>query len=295
MSKNEKKPTRTRTREHRIEVRAPIEQVWKAIVDAEEITRWYAPEARVEPGEGGTYWVSWGEGMAGASRIDAWEPQRHLRLVHLPPEGADASAHENDEPIVDEYWLESDGDTTVVRLVQSGIPASADWDAFYEDTNRGWKMFLAGLRHYVEKHVGRPCRNVLFMHPVDVPVGDAWRRLIGTEGLAASGSLDDIEVGSRRKLTTAFGQKINVEVLVHEPPYTLSLTIDNLEDSLLALDFESFGSEIFLYANLSTFRIEEDEVEKLRDAWKGWIERLFPASGDGSSIRTEPGASAAPA
>jgi len=48
----------------------------------------------------------------------------------------------------------------VLRLVQSGIPATPDWDDFYEDTGRGGKIFLAGLRHYVERHFGQPCENM---------------------------------------------------------------------------------------------------------------------------------------
>ena len=79
----------TRRREHHIEIRTPIEAVWKALVDADEIVRWYAPEAEVEPREGGRYWVSWGEEMAGASRIDVFETERRLVLVHAWEGAAD--------------------------------------------------------------------------------------------------------------------------------------------------------------------------------------------------------------
>lgn len=77
-------------------------------------------------------------------------------------------------------------------------------------------------------------------------------------------------------MTTAFGQKLEIEVLVHEPPHTLSMTIDNLEDSLLALDFENIDGKTFLYANLSTFGIAASQLDDLKKQWKGWIDRLFP-------------------
>jgi uncharacterized protein YndB with AHSA1/START domain len=48
----------TRTQEHEVVVDAPIESVWKAITDAEELTRWFVEEATVEPGVGGTIAVS---------------------------------------------------------------------------------------------------------------------------------------------------------------------------------------------------------------------------------------------
>jgi len=116
----------------------------------------------------------------------------------------------------------------------------------------------------------------MFMQPITIPIEDAWRKLVGPDGLAANGGLDDVELGSRASLTTAFGQKLEIEVLVHEPPHTLSMTIDNLEDSLLALDFENIDGKTFLYANLSTFGIAASQLDDLKKQWKGWIDRLFP-------------------
>lgn len=215
--------------------------------------------------------MSWGEGMAGTSRIEGFERNRHLRLVH---EGEGPTKLE--EPMVEEYFMESDGEITVLRLVQSGLPATADWDDFYEDTGRGWKIVLAGLRHYVERHFGQPCENIMFMQPVRIPVEEAWQKLLGPEGLAAEGDLANVETGDRKSITTAFGQKLEGEVLVLEPPHTLSMRIDNLEDSLLALDFERMGEQTFLYANLSTFGVPAEELEALKGQWRSWLDRLFP-------------------
>ena len=50
----------TRTQQHEIVIDAPLEAVWKAITDAEELTRWFVEEASVEPGVGGTIASSWG-------------------------------------------------------------------------------------------------------------------------------------------------------------------------------------------------------------------------------------------
>ena len=116
----------------------------------------------------------------------------------------------------------------------------------------------------------------MFMQPVRIPVDEAWQKLMGPEGLAAEGDLGSVGTGERESLTTAFGQKLEVEVLVREPPHTLSMRIDNLEDSLLALDFERMGGQTFLYANLSTFGVPAEELEELRGQWKSWLDRLFP-------------------
>lgn len=268
------KKTKTRRQEHVLDIAAPVSAVWKAVSDGEEITRWFAPEAKVEPREGGSYWLSFGEGMAGTAVIEVWEPERHLRTLEIQDPGSSLS----DASVVVEYFLEELPSGTRLRLVQSGIPETSDWDDYYADTNRGWKMFLVGLRHYMEKHLGQPRVNVSFMHPVGRAVEDAWETLIGPGGLAAQGSLVSARVGQRTQLKTAFGQDLEVEILLHDPPYSLSMTIDNLKDSLLALDFERMGGRTFLYANLSTFGVSEDQVQQLEKDWRDWLHRIFPGA-----------------
>ena len=165
----------------------------------------------------------------------------------------------------------------MLRLVQSGIPASADWDSFYDDTGRGWTMFLAGLRHYLERHLGTARDTIMFMQPVTLSLEDAWRKLVGPEGLAIESAIEAIQPGERAAFTTPFGQELEVEVLVHDPPFTLSMRIDNLKDSLLELDFEgSGGKNMYLYANLATFGVADEEVSSLRERWTRWINGVFP-------------------
>ena len=51
--------TDTRSATGRIELHASPEAVWKALTDAAELVRWFPLEARVEPGEGGSIFMSW--------------------------------------------------------------------------------------------------------------------------------------------------------------------------------------------------------------------------------------------
>src|SRR5262249_48486691 len=153
--------TDTRSHVHEIEIDAPIEDVWKAISEADEVTKWFSEEARISPGEGGSYWVSWREGVEGnEQRIDVWYPRRRLRVSNIPPP-KDPNAAPLTTPIVMEYTLESRGNRTILRLVHSGIPTAKDWDGFYEGTDYGWDMFFRGLRHYLEKHRGKQRRHFM--------------------------------------------------------------------------------------------------------------------------------------
>src|SRR6185436_14691953 len=66
----------TRTQQHEIVIDAPLEAVWKAISDGEELTRWFVQEASVEPRVGGTITISWDGEDKSSGTIEAWEPNR---------------------------------------------------------------------------------------------------------------------------------------------------------------------------------------------------------------------------
>ena len=124
-----------RTQQHEIVIDAPLEAVWKAISEGEELTRWFVEEATVEPGVGGTITISWGGDEKAQGRIDAWEPNRKLRKTLMPFEMGPAK-YDGTTPMVDEYTIERRDGKTVLRLVNSGIPNAPEWDGFYNGTEQ---------------------------------------------------------------------------------------------------------------------------------------------------------------
>jgi uncharacterized protein YndB with AHSA1/START domain len=144
----------TRSHETRIEIAAPIEDVWKALTEASEIARWFAPNIKVEPGVGGTFLADWGPGIEWKTAIEVWEPNRHLRL---------AETREQPEPcpLLQDYFLEAEGGKTVLRLVHSGFGTSAEWDNEYEGTRGGWPVCFFRLKHGLEHHRGESIHNII--------------------------------------------------------------------------------------------------------------------------------------
>ncbi|MFY9609149.1 MAG: SRPBCC domain-containing protein [Blastocatellia bacterium] len=269
----------TRRHQHEIEINAPPDVVWKAITEADEITRWFAEEARVSPGEGGSCWVSWGEGQEGTSRIEVWEPGKRFRLINLPAEGdpgpADGTTSVQQAPIVVDYTLESRGDRTVLRLVHSNIPNSPEWDGFYDGTNYGWDMFFRGLRHYIEKHWGKQRSNIMVMQPIQVTRQEGWEKLTGAEGLAASGSLANLNEGQRYSVTTAWGEHLEGEVLISKPGRIIVMTIEPLDNALLSASVEEMNGQTFFYLTLSGFGWEKEKVEASRNQWTTSLKGLY--------------------
>ena len=158
-----------RKHEIEIEIAAPASEVWKALSTAEGIASWFAPGASVEPGAGGKMTISWGEGMEFTTGIAIWEPERHLQTTSDRPEPA--------PPNVIDYYIESRGGTTVLRLVHSGFGAEADFDGEYESTGQGWAIFMKLLKHSAERGID-VCRNVTIMRMVSDSPQEAFDKLM---------------------------------------------------------------------------------------------------------------------
>jgi uncharacterized protein YndB with AHSA1/START domain len=164
----------TRSAAGEVHVAAAPERVWQALTDAHELERWFPLHARVEPGEGGSLWMSWGEEFSEAMPIEAWDPPRHLRTRW--PWGNQA--------VVTDYWLEAEGRGTRVRVVTSGFSLDATWDDWVEGTTRGWAYELRALKHYLERKEGQDRRALFLRRRVRLPREEVWARLIGDGGLA---------------------------------------------------------------------------------------------------------------
>ncbi|HEX8155335.1 MAG TPA: SRPBCC domain-containing protein [Thermoanaerobaculia bacterium] len=209
----------TRKIEKTIEIDADAETVWRAIAEGEGLARWFAPDARVTPGVGGGVWLSWGEGMEWESPIEVWEPNRHLRTADEMPTGK----------IAVDYYLETSGGKTVLRLVHSGF-ADDTWEGELDALDAGWSSFFQNLKLYVERHRGEPREMAWFRHePLEIPIADAFRRTLEALGLSPS-----VKVGDRYRTSNG----LEGTVLVSAPPRGFSGTIANYDDGFLMVEVE---------------------------------------------------------
>lgn len=205
-----------------ITIAADAETVWRALTEGEELKRWFTLDARVRPGEGGAIWMSFGEGMEWETPITVWEPNRRLQTADPAP-----------NKIAVDYYIESKGGETVVRLVHSGFGADS-WDEELDTLGSGWMTFLANLRHYLERHRGEPRTVAHFRHPV-VPLErrDAFPRVMNALGFSTLP-----EVGERYAVTTRGNDRLEGTVLVSAAPINLTATVENLGDAFLMVEME---------------------------------------------------------
>jgi hypothetical protein len=164
--------------------------------------------------------------MDGETRIEVWEPPARLRLL-------DTFGGAVEEPMVQEYALETRGGATVLRFVHGGIPDSPDWDGMYESTKRGWGLFFRNLRHYLEQHPGEARRSRYTVTPLAAAPAEAWRALLDALGVEG-----EPVAGRRYAATTADGDRLEGDVVTAVSASALQLTLDPLDRGLLTLGFE---------------------------------------------------------
>ncbi|MEO7774363.1 MAG: SRPBCC domain-containing protein [Steroidobacteraceae bacterium] len=137
---------KTRGYAHRIDIVAPPASVWAGLLDPALIARWMGPGARVKAKLGGSYYVAPEGGFEREAHIDVFDRGRRLRLIYQHPAGLP----EFDGAIVEDFLLEQEGETTIVRLLGSGIPEGKPWDQYYMKLRFGWERSLARLKVLLE-------------------------------------------------------------------------------------------------------------------------------------------------
>ncbi|EIM02291.1 SRPBCC family protein [Rhodanobacter denitrificans] len=145
--------------EERIELRAPVSRVWRALTDYREFGAWFRVDLSgpFEPGREAIGHITWPgyEHIVWRAVVQVMEPQRLFSFSWHPyatEPGVDYSA---EPPTLVEFHLEAHGEDTVLTLVESGferIPASRRAEAFRMNDD-GWSIQLENIRRHVEGNV----------------------------------------------------------------------------------------------------------------------------------------------
>ena len=127
------------------EIEAPPDAVFRALVEPEELVRWFPSRADSDPRPGGSF----------TYRFDFGDPEKdHVsegryrdvvagELVSYPwkaPQG----------PTEVEFRLRPANGGTELRLAHSGWGEGGEWDESMENHRQGWSFFLGNLKAYLE-------------------------------------------------------------------------------------------------------------------------------------------------
>jgi uncharacterized protein YndB with AHSA1/START domain len=138
--------------EREIAIHAPIERVWTLVTEAEHLGSWFGDAgADIDLRPGGALEVRWdGHSLIGV--VEAVDPTSLFAFRWQQIDVADGADLTSGNSTLVEFALRSDGDTTHVRVTESGfdsldLPADQR-EGLYAGHTQGWQQETAELGTY---------------------------------------------------------------------------------------------------------------------------------------------------
>jgi uncharacterized protein YndB with AHSA1/START domain len=126
-----------------VAIKKPAAAVFQALLDQDEVCKWFADDANVDPREGGRFEVM-DDGFWSKGRVLKLEANKRLSFtLALPEEGVMG-------PTRVEYMLESKGSSTHVSLTHSGFGSGPEWENVFHEFEQHWPENLGSLKRFVE-------------------------------------------------------------------------------------------------------------------------------------------------
>jgi uncharacterized protein YndB with AHSA1/START domain len=236
------------------------------LTDPDELTRWFPLEAHVEPGKGGKISLSWGPEYQGTAPIDIWEPGRRLRWVESG----------SGQQVAVDWTIEAHGGKTLLRLIQSSFAADTDWNQeFYDSTSYGWDFMLVNLRHYLDRHAGKPRLVAWPRVKVEMSREEIYERLAGPRGIFVEGTQGNLHAGQRYSLRTTAGEAWSGRAVFDVPGRGFCVTVEPLNDALAWVAIEGGGPKHDVQLWFSTYGIAQGDVDALENKWLKAIQQIF--------------------
>jgi uncharacterized protein YndB with AHSA1/START domain len=125
-----------------VEVPAPVPEVWKAFSTSEGLSTWLFPNATVDLRPGGDWLVHFPGGSTGGGTIVSFVPEKEIVIAALAPDKFPQVRAARTHAV---FQFEARGNSTVVRLTQTGWQSGDEWTRAYEYLAAGNAQLLATL------------------------------------------------------------------------------------------------------------------------------------------------------
>ncbi|MBN9363365.1 MULTISPECIES: SRPBCC domain-containing protein [unclassified Devosia] len=232
-------------------IAAPIETVWAAMREPEQLLNWFGWDADTLRDEIKFIFADHAEADE-ANRIISfgeYEGVRDWVELHPTPGG------------------------TVLRVVRSG-PVDADWNAFYEDTWEGWITFFQQLRFLLERHPGAKRRTLFLSGRLETP-GALPISALGLEALRTAAD------GSSASSTLPLDETVSGTVW-HHSDRQVAMSVEGWGDGLMVITDQpapNAGPNGGGTALLTTFGLSDAAFAALEQRWTAWWRQRFVKAG----------------
>jgi uncharacterized protein YndB with AHSA1/START domain len=133
-----------------VEVPAPVGEVWRVFTTSDGLSTWLTPNATVDLRQGGEWTARFPGGSTGGGTIVSFVPEKEIVLSAMAP---NQFPHVRAERTRAAFQFEPRGNSTVVRLTQSGWKSGAEWTSAYGYLVAGNAQLMATLH---ERFVSGP-------------------------------------------------------------------------------------------------------------------------------------------
>jgi len=127
-----------------VTVPAPVSAVWEAFTTSAGLSTWLTPGAVVDLRDGGEWTAHFPGGSTGGGTILSFVPEKELVLSAMAPDKFPTVRATRTRA---RFQFEGKGDSTVVRLTQTGWKEGEEWVKAYEYLTVGNAQLLATLHH----------------------------------------------------------------------------------------------------------------------------------------------------
>jgi len=126
-----------------LSIPAPVHDVWEAFTTQHGLSSWLAPDVSVELKPGGDWLVKF-PGSTGGGTIVSFVPEKEIVIDALAPDRFPRVRAARTRAV---FAFMAEGNSTLVRLSQTGWQSGAEWDAAYEYLAVGNAQILGMLHH----------------------------------------------------------------------------------------------------------------------------------------------------
>ena len=125
-----------------VTIPAPRVAVWRAFTTSEGLSTWLTPGAVVDLRKGGEWTAHFPGGSTGGGTIVSFVPEEEITLAALAP---DRFPHVRADRTTVRFQFVVQGESTLVKLTQTGWKSGEEWDRAFEYLARGNAQMLETL------------------------------------------------------------------------------------------------------------------------------------------------------
>ena len=146
-----------------VTITTPIDLVWYAWTISERVSEWFAPQAIVEPEEGGAYELYFIPGNTEmmntkGCKIVQLKKEEQLQFTWKGPDQfADLMNGEENLTVVNVVFIRLDEETTKGSIQHTGFQEGDQWKEAIDWHDMAWSGVLGSLKSALEKGEGNLC------------------------------------------------------------------------------------------------------------------------------------------